>query len=137
LILGAFDANIAIFIMPHIVMNSRPDVRHPMDIFLINIAMYILLFATGIVFLLAWWPLRDNSTSGKSRVIAAGLMNLLVSPGVTLLFLRVARTAGLWNGVKLLTIPAAFGVSGHGLLAFPNSCKKEELPSPAGPIQYT
>ncbi len=135
LILGVFDANVVIFIMPRIVMNSRPDVRHSLDLFLINVAMHIFLFVAGIVFLLAWWILRADSVSGKSWVIAASLMNILVTLGVSLLFLRVGGTAGLWSGVKLFTIPFAFGVA--GLFAFPNSSnQRKPPPSPAGPIQH-
>ena len=136
LILGVFDASVAIFIMPRIVMNSRPDVRHQLDLFLIYVAMHIFLFAAGIVFLLASWVLRADSVSGKRWVIAASLMNLFVSLGVSLLFLHVGGPSGLWSGVKLFMIPVAFGVA--GLFAFPNSSnQREPPPSPAGPIRNT
>ena len=128
LILGVFDASVTIFIMPRIVTDSRPDFRHSLDLFLIYVAMHIFLFAAGIVFLLAWWILRADSVSGKRWVISASLTNLFVALGVPLLFLRFWGTAGLWSGVKLFTIPVAFGVA--GLFRSPTHLNTESLRHP-------
>lgn len=126
-LLGVFNACVAVFVMPDVVLHPRPSI-HPQSLPIL-ITMGAFIFAAAIVYLMAWWVLRRASISGRRWIIAASIINLGTAAGVSLLFVRIGGTAGLWSGIKLFAIPVVFGVASLF------SSDSGELP-PVNPIRH-
>ena len=69
-----------------------------------------------VVFGMACWILMRSRASGRGWVIAASLLNLAISIGVPLFYVRVRGASDLWILERIFLIPSAFGIA--GLFAF-------------------
>lgn len=131
-LLGLLCACVAVFVLPRFIFEPTPGKPPTLDL-LVSLGMYGFILVATFVYLMAWWVLRGNSISGKRWVIVASLINLSLALGFSFLFLRIGGAAGLWSGIKLFAIPAAFGIA--SLFAFSTSSNSQELSPPsAGPI---
>jgi hypothetical protein len=97
------------WVIPRLIHSrAEPDrILFPMDL-----ACAVL----AVVFGVAFWILVRSRATGRGWVIAASLLNLAISVGVPLFYVRVRGASDLWMLERIFLIPTAFGIA--GLFAF-------------------